>query len=927
MNKDVKQRIYEATRGGLNVMLELYGDALKEEDVDLTAGKSRAFRIRREERTPSALLKRIGGVWYCTDFGGDGIARNCFDALMQQRSLNFAQAARQLATQYGVCDVLKPETNTPNITTRPPQAGETADLVLWKTKTQPEADDLKALGRFVTPEIMNKFNVKALESYTFYTVPQKTQRPTVITIASTPDYPIFLYDFGRFQKIVCPKAYDKKHRFRYIGDKPQNVIFGLQQLEQDLEAWQIEHAGEKLPTLYLCSGERDALNVAGMGYSVVWLNSETAAFGSREMHELMKMAERVVNIPDIDETGIKQAYRRALENWELYTLLLPDWLKNYRDQRGHACKDVTDWCDLADSAADFARITETARRCQFYDYRADRHARWEINTASLLWFLHCHGFRRVFDSVAGCDILARIQGNIVTEYRAQEIRDFVKTELRRVAVSVSIQKLFLDSKKTGAALMNDLAPVDINFHLATPNDRVFFFDNVTMRVSADAIEPCACTADTPYCWASAVSPHAFRRLEPAFTATIEDANNITVNHTQSPFFRVLINASRIYWREEYETRAAGKTPAENAAYIRDFKFAINGPRLNEAERYEQAENLRNKCFALGYLLHQYKFQHLAKAVWIMENRLTTDGESSGGSGKSLMVKMLKMLKLLNIVTLPGRDRTLTDNKHLLDRISKWTDILFVDDPVQHFNFDFFYTLITGDTSVNPKGEKSFEIDYRDSPIPVFASNFPPPRGKEKSTLRRMLFVIFSDYYHEQGVDDTYAETRSPYDDLGFELCGVGYTEEHCNADLNFLLDCVQFYLRCIRAGISVQAPMENAIRRMNIAEMGNSGFEEWADVYFAKDGGHTDWYISRTEAFNDFRAATDNRFWTPQKFRRALQAFCDNSDYILALNPPALCTQGNRILKWRTDAVVECFYVQTQKHLNMDTPPAPEAPF
>jgi hypothetical protein len=31
----------------------------------------------------------------------------------------------------------------------------------------------------------------------------------------------------------------------------------------------------KLSAIYICSGERDAMNIAGMGYHPVWFNSET----------------------------------------------------------------------------------------------------------------------------------------------------------------------------------------------------------------------------------------------------------------------------------------------------------------------------------------------------------------------------------------------------------------------------------------------------------------------------------------------------------------------------------------------------------------------------------------------------------------------------------------------------------------------------
>ena len=67
-----QQQILEATSGGLDIIYRCFPQA--------KAAQSKAdkrFKIRSEERTPSASLKQLpDGIWVVTDFGGDQVSRN-----------------------------------------------------------------------------------------------------------------------------------------------------------------------------------------------------------------------------------------------------------------------------------------------------------------------------------------------------------------------------------------------------------------------------------------------------------------------------------------------------------------------------------------------------------------------------------------------------------------------------------------------------------------------------------------------------------------------------------------------------------------------------------------------------------------------------------------------------------------------------------
>ena len=910
----MKQAILDATHGGLDVILAYYPDA------EHCIGTNKHFRMRADEKDASACIMEKKGIWYVTDFGSDARAKNCFDVVMAEEDYTFSQAIYYIADRFRVDIGYKAEINKPIKEFKTVAPDAKVGMVGWEVKENPYSD-ADVLGAMVTEDVMKRYNISSLKNYKII-FKKDNGTKCEVTITANENYPIFLFDYGTWQKIYCPKAYDKKDRFFYNGEKPSNhVFFGLKQVqdivaklvaEADKDKNQEQKKKTKLDYLFICAGERDALNCIGMGYEAVWMNSETAELTEKDFNLLSRYADKVINIPDIDDTGVRMGVERALKHWRLYTLMLPGWISTFKDRRGYKRKDLTDFCELSNNKQAFAKLIETAVQCQFWEKITTKtRVTYEVNTINLLWLLRCNGFARIKDKNSPNERYVRIQGYKVKEYKPKEIRAFVKEQLREQSASIEIQRLYQDSKKTTSALCDDLPLVEIDLDKSDHLSRIFYFDNTAIKVSANDIEVIPTKNSTKHCWDKAIAPHRFKRTAPAFTFTEDDG--FKVQHTDSKLFASLVNASRIYWRQEYEERATGNAD-EDALYMQEYKFSIAGSRLTAEERYEQLQHLANKCYAVGYMLHQYKFESKPMAVWIMENKLTADGESSGGSGKSFLINAIKRLNLLNVVTLQGREKGLTENKHLFDRVSCWTDILLIDDPRQYFDFDTFYSLITGNTTVNRKGQDSYEIDYHDSPITVFASNFPPIGAKQGSTERRLLYLVYSDYYHAQGT--AYNEFRSIADDFGKDLYGHSYTEEEYNADYNFCVDCLQFYLKCSAMGVVMKPPMENVYKRINISEMGNSGFCEWAELFFSEESEYTDILISRAEAFDAFKEETGNKNWSAQKFKKALAAFCENSDRIITLNPESLCNDGKRITKKVNGKMLELLYIQTEDTIN-----------
>ena len=69
------------------------------------------------------------------------------------------------------------------------------------------------------------------------------------------------------------------------------------------------------------------------------------------------------------------------------------------------------------------------------------------------------------------------------------------------------------------------------------------------------------------------------------------------------------------------------------------------------------------------------------------------------------------------------------------------------------------------------------------------------RNLDTSLIARILYTVFSDYYHEKTENNDYRETRKIRDDFGKDLFGFDYSEAEWNADFNFFV----VYLRIMYA--------------------------------------------------------------------------------------------------------------------------------
>ena len=901
--------ILKVTNGGLDIILSYYPQAQQ-----TISSARKEFKIR-EERTPSARLKQVSdGNWLVTDFGGDQIPRNGIQICQREEDITYKEALALLAGRYKIGG-LKQELHKADFEKRPAKPDEKEGEYYFETNDDISEAELNVLGPKVTSKVCLEYGVFSLKSFTHV-----KNREAFVT-SSNENYPIFLIDRGEFKKIYQPKNTEKQYRFRYVGKKPKDYLNGFDQLvkaHHDYEYDMLDNpdnkkSAYKYPEAILCSGDSDALNIAGMGYKPLWLNSETADLPGKLFKEIMSHVDNLFYLPDIDDTGVKAAIKLGMKYLSIKIVWLPLKLKQYRDMRGNPRKDFKDYIEIWDRNAEFKKLVECAKPMQFWDEKFSKNGiEYVFNNEHTYHFLSSNGFYQVENknTKEGYELI-RINGNIVEPIKPKHAKGFIQKFMQERYMPIPLRNMIYKTNQLNDSSLENLPHREIDFTDYDKTTQYLFFSNKTWEVTAAGIKEYKPGSIKKYVWQEEVIDHKVKCLKPPFKIKYnkdENEYDIEIIDDSSLFIRFLINTSRIHWQKELEERILQLKPDQREKYLNDNKFKIDGPLLNENEIYEQKQHLINKIFALGYLLHRYKNPARPWCVFAMDNRISDTGTSFGRSGKSIAFKAIRYF--MKSISLDGRNPKLTDNQFIYDRVTEHTDYILIDDANQYLNFDFFFAPLTGSLVVNPKNNQSYEIPFENVPKFCITSNF-TLRNLDASTEGRLLYTVFSDYYHIRTDDTNYKEDRSVNQDFGKNLF-MDYNENEWNLDFNFFAYCISFFLS-VPSPMKINPPMDNVTKRNLKTVMGDI-FENWASVYFSKENGTTDKHITKHDALKDFIESTQQHKWTTHKFTKALKAFCRYNNYIL--NPESLLNSDGRIIRKIDGKATEMVYVQTIEEIN-----------
>jgi len=911
--------ILEATNSGLDIIAMYYPDARNALDR-----RDKKFKVR-EERTASASLRLKNGSWHVTDFGGDQKERNAIGVCMLETSKEFSEAVQYLGAIFKIKGADTWKEIKPTWSRRPLKDGETpGEYAIVPKEFTPE--ELLSIGPRVTAEHCKDYGFISLKSFTYY-----KENEASIT-ESTEDYPIFSFTNPAWEKVYQPLSYKKDYRFRFLGTKPKTFFFGLSLLKaaynknkaQCEEAYDPEGSkameDPKVDYAFIVSGGSDGLNLRSFGYYGLWKNSESEKVTFAEYTELRRYAKEIIYVPDLDGTGLKQALEMSLKYLDLKIMMLPNYLTLKKDRRGNSCKDFKDFVvhfyrqkDDAAFTSRLSKIVANAIPAQFWDETFTKSGKkYFFRNTQFYNFLKLQGFGRIKDEYTKDGYhFTYLDNNIVKQVLPVEIESFVHDFLKERQAPIPLRDLVYGQQLTSSKL-NKLDTFNVLFSSADRDHQYMFFKNSVMVISQGDIVLKKRGDVDKYIWESKMHDHTIHLEDKHFTILKDASGNddIVIHRQDNLFLNFLTNASRTHWRAELEDSLDDLKEEAKIKYKEEHKFNIAGPNLKPEEQYEQKLHLINKIYAIGYMLHTFKSPQKPWAVYAMDNKLADINESHGGSGKSVFQKGLQQI-LKKTHYIPGRDSNKTKDDFITHGITPDTDFVLVDDCNQYLDYGFFFSWITGDLEVNNKNGLRFVVPFDQVPKMCFSSNY-PPNNLDPSLSRRLLYIVFSDYYHHN-LNDEYRETRSISDDFDGKSLFKDFDDMQWNRFYNFCAECIQFYLT---RDEKVEPPMNNVKMRNLLNEMGER-FKEWADVFFNKTDVtnqpiYTDRYFSREQAYLNFKDKTGAKH-TPTKFKKCVDAFCEYNGWIF--NPSSAKgyrSKEKRIIQNIEGESTEMFFLETK---------------
>lgn len=906
-------QLYDRTRQGLDIILGRVPQA-----AEALENPKKKFKYRADERTASAQLLPPCATcdhWSIIDYGLSQKPMSPIDIYMREKGMTsdqFTVALYELAAQYGVEDEKITQQNRPEWVEREKHPDEVEGQRVFETCDKFSKSSLTVWGKNVTEDVLREYGWKQAE----YVGTVRDGR--VKECHSTESYPIFVQecpytdDEGRqhtFHKVYQPREFDKKYRFSTIGKEPRNYVFGLEALKRAYR----KNDEQKLEEVFLVSGGSDGANCKAMGGQAVWLNSETAELTQEQHDTLLKYAKRIIQIGDTDTTGKRVTQQRAKQYLDIYTVTLPEEMMNrFKDARGHRRKDLKDYVELYPDRKHFRQLVRQARRAQFWvetveEKNGEPVVSYRLSATSLCYFLELHGFYTICDKHHERPRYIRVDGTTVEEVYVKDIRNFLLTWSSEQGLPEAIQNLIRRTKDMPNKESSNLRELMLSFKDATKTSQIFYFRNAWVEITTEGIQKHKLDEPTTlrsHVWKHDIIQHDYVEMNPMFKVERREDGTYGAILTEIPksdFLIFLCNSSRLYWRETDEF----------------------GQELTTEQQHEEQQCLAAKLACIGYYLHNYRVGSQSWAAILQDAQLAEDErECNGRSGKSIFIKFLRAL--IHSFYIDARNPDIIKQQFLLDGITPATRLVAVDECARTLHYPFFFGKITGPLRVEEKGQHPFEIEFKDSPKWLFATNY-VIKNIDSSTQARLWPQVFSTYYHEKSKSNDYKESVQVRDTFGYDLLDDDYPEQKWQADIAFAMQCLQFYLSLPESERKIMPPMATIERRTQRALMGKS-FEDWASDYYQPGSPHLDTLEDKDAVFKAYCDDPDTENIKPRTFTQRLKEYCQFAEHIVCYNPAELTEDkkdGSRIRSGRDKK--ELIYVRSRSAAQSPSDGSPSA--
>lgn len=475
--------------------------------------------------------------------------------------------------------------------------------------------------------------------------------------------------------------------------------------------------------------------------------------------------------------------------------------------------------------------------------------KFDLDPERLTMFLQNRGFHRYRESLKKPQIFISQSDGIVKEVTSSDIKDFVFDFAREAIGNIDVVNMLHYSQTrflsdTGFSNLSHAFP---KFHQNTKENQYYYFAQNIIKITKNDIELIDYKQLNGSVWSERISKKNFELTEVPFYAEKDENGEIKFfiydDAKECEFFQYLYDTSNFYHRKK-ETD------------------------LKTSERNEIQHHILNKITGLGYLLHTYFNPANAKMVISIDGRESEIGMNNGRTGKSIFGHALGEIVPMEIIEGKRYER----ENYPFENVTSRTPIVNIDDPRERFDIESFFSSMTGNFVVEPKGKAKFTIPRENTPK-IYVSTNHGVKVNGASERARTFFMAFSDYYNEN---------FSPENKFG-HLFFTEWTDHQYNLFLNTCFRAVQVYLNI---GLQKAPGMDVKIRSLR-AEMGEA-FLDWAEKYFheeIQDPLSTSKYIrlgkrlTREEIHTDYTNTVRIYLKSKQRFKIALLAYCEYKGY------------------------------------------------
>lgn len=275
------------------------------------------------------------------------------------------------------------------------------------------------------------------------------------------------------------------------------------------------------------------------------------------------------------------------------------------------------------------------------------------------------------------------------------------------------------------------------------------------------------------------------------------------------------------WDKRILKRSVNILNQNDKSQFETFCFNISGQNI---ERFLVLQTI------IGYLLHRYQDPKNSRAIILVDEKISFDGEANGRTGKTLLMDGIKACR--EVVVMNGKN--IKKNSWFKNqRIEYTTDVVFYDDVTLDFNLEDLYSMITTGIPVEKKYKGEIFIEPEDAPKIAISSNYiVKGTGGSTDIGRRCDFEVSNHY----SLDYT------PFDEFGNRFF-EDWDESEWSAFYWFMMGCVSKYLK---HGLLIAEPIN--LKKNNLI---NSTSVEFYS--FIKDNPiKINEWISKKKAFESF---------------------------------------------------------------------------